>query len=133
MKKYIFFFGLIGIIYSCGNNSCSDTAASKKTNNDSASATTSPQSGMSAEAQQGLDLVAKSDCFTCHKINEPLVGPAYQAVAKKYPATQANIDTLAQKIIRGGTGNWGNLAMTAHPALSTSDAQTMVKYILSLK
>ncbi|GAC1419895.1 MAG: hypothetical protein NVS1B13_20820 [Flavisolibacter sp.] len=133
MKKYIFFFGFIGIIYSCGNNSSSDTGGSKKTSNDSANSAASPQSGMSAEIQQGLDLAAKSDCFTCHKINEALVGPAYQAVAKKYPPTQANIDTLAQKIIRGGTGNWGNLAMTPHPALSTSDAQTMVKYILSLK
>ncbi len=83
--------------------------------------------------QKGLTLVAKSDCFTCHKINEALVGPAYLAVAKKYPPTQANIDTLAQKIIRGGTGNWGNLAMTPHQTLSTADAQTMVKYILSLK
>ena len=130
MKKFIFFIALIGFIYSCGNNTNSGGTAAKTDTKDSTAAN---QSGMSADAQKGLDLVAKSDCFTCHKISETVVGPAYQAVAQKYPPTEANIDTLAQKIIRGGGGNWGATAMLAHPTLSQQDAQTMVKYILSLK
>lgn len=115
---------------SCGNNSQSTSA----TSSDSANKTTSaPAAPANPDAQKGLALVAKSDCFTCHKINEKVVGPAYADVAAKYPATEANIDTLANKVIRGGSGNWGNVAMTPHPQLSLDDAKLMVKYVLSLK
>ena len=40
---------------------------------------------------------------------------------------------LADKIIKGGTGVWGNMPMTAHATLKKDDAKLMVKYILSLK
>ena len=40
---------------------------------------------------------------------------------------------LAQKIIEGGKGNWGDIPMTAHAEMSKENAQKMVKYILSLK
>jgi cytochrome c len=82
---------------------------------------------------QGLDLVAKSDCFTCHAVSEKKTGPAYQDVAQRYPATPEVIDTLAGKIISGGSGRWGSIPMTPHPQLSKEDATTMVKYVLSLK
>jgi cytochrome c len=45
------------------------------------------------------------------------------SVAKKY---------LVEKIQNGGAGVWGEVAMAAHPALSDSDAGSMVDYILSL-
>lgn len=81
----------------------------------------------------GLNLVAKSDCFTCHKLRDKLVGPAYGEVASKYPNTPENIDTLSNRIIRGSQGIWGPAVMTAHPNLSKEDAVKMVKYILLLK
>jgi cytochrome c len=81
----------------------------------------------------GLNLAAKSDCFTCHKLNEPLVGPSYADVAKKYANTPANIDTLSDRIIKGSQGIWGPAVMTAHPAITKADAEKMVKYILLLK
>ncbi|HCN83750.1 MAG TPA: cytochrome c class I, partial [Sphingobacteriaceae bacterium] len=45
-------------------------------------------------------------CLVCHKLNEKLIGPAYSDVAKKYPSTPANINMLADKIIKGGSGVW---------------------------
>ena len=54
-------------------------------------------------------------------------------MAGKYPATDENIDHLADKIIAGGQGVWGAIPMTPHPTLSKDDAKEMVKYILSLK
>ena len=81
----------------------------------------------------GAKLMAASDCASCHKENEKLVGPAYTAVAQKYPATEANISMLATKIIQGGKGNWGEIPMTAHPSISVADAREMTTYILSLK
>ena len=47
----------------------------------------------------GLELVAKSDCFTCHKLREKLIGPSYDDVAKKYPNTSENVSLLADRII----------------------------------
>lgn len=81
----------------------------------------------------GAKLIAAADCASCHRENEKLLGPAYVAVAEKYPDTPANIAMLSQHIIKGGAGHWGDIAMTPHPNLSESDAKEMVKYILSLK
>lgn len=90
------------------------------------------KSGGSSSAK-GAQLIASSDCLSCHKEKGNLVGPAYNAVAAKYPNTEANVEMLAGKIITGGSGNWGDIPMTAHPALSKSDAIEMAKYILTLK
>ena len=81
----------------------------------------------------GLNLAAKSDCFTCHKLREKLVGPAWGDVAKKYASTPENINMLSDKVIKGGQGVWGPVPMAAHPALAKADAEKMVKYILLLK
>lgn len=81
----------------------------------------------------GEALIKGSDCLACHNATKKLVGPAYVNVAAKYPATEENIDHLATKIIEGGSGVWGAIPMSPHPAISREDAKEMVKYILSLK
>ena len=86
-----------------------------------------------ADLAQGKALFTKSDCLTCHKMDVKLVGPAYYDVAKKYPATDANYEMLANKVIAGGSGVWGQVAMAPHPALAHADAKKIVEYILSLK
>jgi cytochrome c len=86
-----------------------------------------------AAASKGAALIEQKDCKTCHKIDTKLVGPGYKEVAQKYEATEANIDKLADKVIAGGSGSWGEVAMTPHADLSKDDAKEMVKYILSLK
>lgn len=86
------------------------------------------------EYKEGLELISKSDCFTCHKVDEPLTGPTYRDVANKYAdQAPAIIPQLAEKIIKGGTGVWGQVPMLPHPAISQADAEKMVKYILLLK
>jgi len=86
-----------------------------------------------AQLAEGKALFLKSDCLTCHKLDVKLVGPAYYDVAKKYPPTQANYELLANKVISGGSGVWGTVAMAPHTALTHDDAMKIVKYILSLK
>ncbi len=82
--------------------------------------------------QQGKALIGGSDCAACHKETEKLIGPSYADIAAKYAHTNANITLLAGKIISGGSGNWGNVPMTPHPALSKTDASKIVQYIFSL-
>jgi cytochrome c len=84
-------------------------------------------------AGKGAQLVAASDCGSCHRENEKLLGPAYHDVALKYTNNDANVTMLAKKVISGGKGNWGDIAMTPHPGLSEGDAKEMVRYVLSLR
>lgn len=81
----------------------------------------------------GLALVVDNDCYNCHKVDEKLVGPPYKEVAKKYAGQADAIDQLANKIMTGGSGVWGDTAMTPHPTVTQEDAVKIVKYIMLLK
>ncbi len=122
MKKTIFLLAVIAAIASCGSNETKPAVTDNKTTDLS----TNP------DYQKGLDLVGKSDCFTCHKVTEASTGPAYTLVAKKYAGQPGIVDTLAQKIMKGGSGNWGTIPMVAHPTISEEDAKAMAKYVLTL-
>lgn len=81
----------------------------------------------------GNVLLAKNDCYTCHRIGEKLVGPAFIDVARRYQNRPFAISTLTNKVLLGGSGNWGRVPMLPHPHLSRKDAAEMVRYILSLR
>lgn len=78
------------------------------------------------------NLIGKSDCKACHNISTKSLGPDFTSIALKYKGDAGASDRLAKKIVSGGSGVWGDAAMPAHPAISTNDAGTIVKYILSL-
>lgn len=80
----------------------------------------------------GYKLISASDCKSCHIIDKKSVGPSYRDIAQKYKSDAGAVEKLAQKVIAGGGGVWGDHAMSAHPQISTNDAAAMVKYILSL-
>ncbi len=80
----------------------------------------------------GKRLIDLSDCKACHSVDKKSIGPAYIDVAKKYRRGQTAINQLAEKVIKGGGGVWGEQAMAAHPQVSLADARDMVDYILSL-
>lgn len=140
MKKTFIILSLCGIIAACSNNkaeqnSSTDTTAADQSIKSAETATNSDQAKTgtaSAANSKGAQLIAASDCLGCHKEQEKLVGPAYKDVAAKYPPTEENINKLANKVITGGSGVWGEIPMTPHPNLALNDAKEMVKYILSL-
>ena len=78
-------------------------------------------------------LLTGQDCLTCHKIDETSTGPAYRDVTNKYTNDETTIAMLANKIIKGGSGNCGQVPMSPLPALSEDNAKQIVKYILLLK
>jgi len=81
---------------------------------------------------EGLQLIAKSDCKTCHNKTLQTIGPAYVAIAQKYKNTPENISLLSSKVKAGGSGVWGEQMMTPHADLAEEDINKMVSYILSL-
>jgi cytochrome c len=84
------------------------------------------------EWEKGEQLIAQSDCKTCHNPTVKTIGPAYKAIADQYPTTDEIVDLLANKIIKGGGGIWGSQVMSAHPDLDPEDAKEMAKYILDM-
>ncbi len=95
-----------------------------------ASASTST-SGAPATLMPPADLFKKQNCFACHATNSKLVGPSLAEIAIKYK-TQANSDTtLTEKVLKGGAGVWGAIPMPAQSQLSATDAQALVKWILT--
>jgi cytochrome c len=132
MKKYLAFFSMIILFAACGGNNNNANTSTPATDSTS---TAAPANDVSSnpDYQKGLALVAKSNCLTCHKIDEKLIGPAYKDVANKYAGNDTAVTHLAHKVIAGGKGVWGDVMMTPHPDLSEADAEQMVKYILLLK
>jgi len=118
-------------IFATSLYACSESPAKEEKKEEKVAETASPNSN--PDYEKGLALVAKSDCLTCHKVDEKLTGPAYHDVANKYPNTAETVDQLAVKIIKGGYGVWGSIPMPAHASLSQDDAKQMVKYIMTLK
>ncbi|WP_343701053.1 c-type cytochrome [Chitinophaga sp.] len=84
------------------------------------------------DIEEGRLLITKSDCVACHKPNEKLIGPSYADIAKKYKPTEANVNLIAQKIIKGGSGVWGPVPMSPHSNISLADTRKIARYILSL-
>ncbi|RFS26961.1 PKD domain-containing protein [Chitinophaga silvatica] len=80
----------------------------------------------------GKIIMEGSDCKACHQIDKPSVGPAFVKVAQRYRTDKKAPTYLANKIIKGGGGVWGEHSMAAHPQLSTDEAGQIVKYILTL-
>ena len=128
MKKVLGTMVVVISLMACGGNKESKTAEGATT----AAASTNSLAD-NPDYQKGLALVGKSDCLTCHKVDEKNIGPAYREVAAKYENNDENVKMLAGKIIKGGSGVWGAIPMTPHPTLSQEDAEALAKYVLLLK
>jgi cytochrome c len=72
------------------------------------------------------------DCFSCHAINKDIVGPAWIRIANRYHHDPAKADYLANKIIHGSVGDFGNVPMPAHKDMDPKLAQQLAAYILAL-
>ncbi len=80
----------------------------------------------------GKLLIAESDCKSCHLTDQRSAGPSYREIAERYAKDVNAKELLSGKILNGGSGVWGEVAMAAHPQLTKEQAVQMVEYILSL-
>src|SRR5690242_20479874 len=83
-------------------------------------------------AMANADLAKAKNCMACHSITNKVVGPAYKDVAAKYAGQKDAEDKLVQKVLKGGSGNWGAVPMPANPQVSEAEAKTLVKWILGM-
>ncbi len=80
----------------------------------------------------GKKLIENSDCGTCHAERKKINGPSYIDIAKRYFGDEFAVTKLAEKVIDGGGGNWGETSMAAHPQITQKESEEIVQYILSL-
>jgi len=79
----------------------------------------------------GENLINKNNCNSCHTINTTTIGPSFLQIANKYEAENNAKDYLTEKIVNGGAGVWGEVAMPPHPAISKNEVEIIINYILN--
>jgi cytochrome c len=88
---------------------------------------------LAAPAFAQVELAQKKNCLACHAVDKKVLGPAYKDVAAKYAGQADAVDKLAAKVMKGGTGVWGNIPMPANPQVNEAEAKQLVTWILTLK
>lgn len=86
-------------------------------------------------AQADQALANAKGCLACHDLKVKKVGPAYIDVAKRYAGQKDAPAKLTQKILNGGSGSWGEVAMPANRTMGVTeaDAKKLANWVLSLK
>jgi cytochrome c len=87
----------------------------------------------SLPALASADLAQKKNCMACHAVDKKLIGPGYKEVAAKYAGQKDAADKLAQKIVKGGAGVWGQVPMPANPQVTDGEAKQLAAWVMSLK
>ena len=127
MKKTVFMIAMLAVLAACGGGGEKKEETKKEDKPAVADITTNP------DYQKGIEIVAGSDCKTCHMIEEKNIGPAWRDVANKYADSANAVEYLSHKIRNGGSGAWGQTPMAPHPTMSQEDAETLAKFVLLLK
>lgn len=86
-----------------------------------------------APAFANADLAQKKNCMACHSVDQKVLGPSFKDVAAKYAGDKEAAGKLATKIIKGGSGAWGQIPMPANPQVSEAEAKQLVTWILGTK
>ena len=81
----------------------------------------------------GLALMRSSDCFNCHAVDQPRVGPAFVAVAAKYRGQESALDASVARVLKGSSGVWGKVPMLPHGHHTPEEVRGMVEWVFSLE
>lgn len=88
---------------------------------------------LAAPAHADLALAQQRNCMSCHAIDKKVVGPAFKDIAARYANDKGAADRLATKIVKGGGGSWGVVAMPANAQVTPEEAKKLATWVLSQK
>jgi cytochrome c len=80
----------------------------------------------------GKILTQTLDCKSCHGEVLKSIGPSFMMVSEKYNKQKGAAKYLTEKVMKGGSGIWGDIAMSAHPDINQTDLKQIIDYVLSL-
>ncbi len=78
-------------------------------------------------------LASRKACLNCHNIDRKVIGPAFKDVAQRYRKQKDAEQKLVAKVLKGGGGAWGPVAMPANPQVDEAQARQLVHWVLGLK
>lgn len=84
----------------------------------------------SADDVKAVAVAKQNACMGCHAVDKKIVGPSFQAVAKKYANDSSANVFLKNKILKGGSGSWGVVPMPANAKLNEADVSVLTSWIL---
>ena len=87
---------------------------------------------LSSPVFANAELAQKKNCMACHAVDKKLVGPAFKDIAAKYAGQKDAVAKLSEKVIKGGSGAWGQIPMPAN-AVTPDEAKTLVTWVLAQK
>jgi cytochrome c len=88
---------------------------------------------VAAPAFANQELAQKKNCMACHAVDKKVVGPAYKEVAAKYKGQADAEAKLVEKVIKGGSGVWGQVPMPANPQVNEAEAKKLAAWVLTIK
>lgn len=77
-----------------------------------------------------VEAIDEYGCLSCHQPAADSAGPAFEKIAARYEGNLEHARPLAQKMIEGGQGVWGDRAMPAQPHVTEERALQIANYIL---
>jgi cytochrome c len=86
-----------------------------------------------AFAQDAAKLAQEKACLACHSVDKRVVGPSFKEIAAKYRTDKTAEAKLVQKVLKGGSGVWGQVPMPPNTTVAEKDALILVKWIMSQK
>jgi cytochrome c len=78
-----------------------------------------------------LRIMSKSNCLNCHAARTKLIGPSFDLISERYESQSPAVEILANKLMIGSKGVWGDEPMPPHPELNYENAKEMVHWILN--
>lgn len=86
-----------------------------------------------ADDEAMIELAWDSGCFNCHDLHERVRGPAWTEVARRYRSDPGAYERLVRTVIEGGSGNWGDDAMSPNRRVAEEDVRALVAWLLALE
>lgn len=78
-------------------------------------------------------LAAAAGCNSCHRPEQTMAGPSWQAIAERYRGQEDAAATIKERMRAGSQGVWGKTPMPPVTAEQLTDAElgTVTDWILS--
>jgi cytochrome c len=71
-------------------------------------------------------------CFACHQTDSKSIGPRYTDVALRYKDQPKALETLKEKLKKGGSGTWGEIPMPPQLAITEQETDAALRAVLAL-
>jgi cytochrome c len=91
--------------------------------------TSSSVKNVQSEESRGLAIIKTSNCMNCHAFKTKLIGPSFYDINKKYHKISGIENILADHILNGSKGRWGEVQMPSNNKLNASEAREVIRWI----